>query len=163
MMIFVVGPSRVGKTTLIGKVLDGFPGVRVLDLDDEENRSARLISANGGNPGGWEERWLRNIESIRREEAVGDDLIVDVGAGSLQTVEGRQFFIDRRDSTIAVVAPCEVVYRRHGDRNREEFTRTEYSADRENVYRSAAFSVRSTSGIEQSARKFRQVLRKLLK
>ena len=162
MMIFVVGPSRAGKTTLIERVLSEFAEVRLLDLDAEEIRSVNLIRARGGDPGGWEERWHRNLESIGREQAVGGDLIVDVGAGSLQTEEGRSFFIARRDAMIAVTAPWQLVHRRHPGRDAVEFRQTEYSANREQVYRFAAIKVLTASAIDQSAKKFRRALRKLL-
>ena len=64
-MIFVVGPSRSGKTTLLNAVIRRFPRLRLLDLDDEERRSVKLISAAGGDPGGWEGRWSRNMECLR--------------------------------------------------------------------------------------------------
>ena len=151
------------KDNLIGRVLGEFSELRLLDLDAEDGRSVKLIQAAGGDPDGWVGRWCRDVECIRREESIGGDLIVDVGAGSLQTREGQCFFIARREAMIAVTAPWQVVLARHPGRNAEEFQQTEYSADRKEVYRSAAVCVPSTSGIDKSAKKFRQALRKLLK
>jgi predicted kinase len=70
-MIFVVGPSRGGKSTLVSAVAPEFPALRVLDLDAEEKDQT----------GGWEDRWHRNLECLRQAEASPSsmDLIVDVG------------------------------------------------------------------------------------
>jgi hypothetical protein len=97
MMIFVVGPSRGGKTTLVSAVLPQFPTLRLLDLDAEEERCVSFIRSKGGQPGGWEDRWRRNKECLRLADVSppDTDLIVDVGAGSLETAEGRRFFIAR--------------------------------------------------------------------
>ena len=104
MLISVVGPSRSGKSTLIAKVRPEFPTFIFLDLDAEEERAVTSISAKGENPGGWVGRWSRNLALLRKVDVGPRHVLVDVGAGSLQTKEGRRFFIDRRSQTIAVVA-----------------------------------------------------------
>jgi shikimate kinase len=162
MIIFVVGPSSAGKTTLVNCGLPEFSTLRVLDLDAEENRHVPLILARGENPGGWEGRWCRNLECLRRTEASGVDTIVDVGAGSLQTADGRRFFVERGRFAIGVVAPWEVILRRHPGRNPEEFRQTEYSPEREEVYRAARFQVDSSIGTDESVRQFRKALQELL-
>lgn len=121
MIIFVVGPSRGGKTTLVRRVLPEFSTLQLLDLDAEEDRRVPLIQAKGGDAGGWEGRWRRNLECLQLTEASGVDFIVDVGAGSLQTADGRRFFVERGQFAIGVVAPWELILRRHPGRNREEF------------------------------------------
>ena len=158
MIIFVVGPSRGGKTTLLSRVLPGFSALQLLDLDAEENR----IQGNGGGAEGWEGRWRRNLGCLRRLEASGGDFIVDVGAGSLQTAEGRRFFVQRGQFAIAVVAPWALVLSRHPGRNQEEFRQTEYSQEREQVYQAARFRVDSNTCVEESARKFQTALHELL-
>jgi hypothetical protein len=138
----------------VSKVLPEFATLRLLDLDAEEL----------GRSGGWGDRWRRNLECLRLAEASasGVDLIVDVGAGSLQTAEGRDFFVERGQFAIAVVAPWAVIHSRHPGRDPEEFRRTEYSDEREKVYRAAKLQVDSSCGIEESARKFRAAIQALL-
>jgi hypothetical protein len=106
-MAFVVGPSRGGKTTLLNRVLPAFPTAELLDLDAEGNRSVGLPLSGGAETGGWEGRWRRDETRLRdaANRSGAAHILVDVGAGSLQTPEGRQYFIDRGPHTIAVVAP----------------------------------------------------------
>jgi shikimate kinase len=163
-VIFVVGPSRGGKTTLLRAVLPEFPHLRLIDLDAEERRRVPIIQANGGDPGGWEGRWQRNRECLRAAEtcAAASNVIVDVGAGSLQTPAACSFFAARGHSTIAVVASWPVVLARHGDRGVQEFRDTEYSEDRESVYRAARFQVDSSTDVEATRVAFRKALGELL-
>jgi shikimate kinase len=166
MMIFVVGPSRAGKSTLVSAVVPEFSTLRLLDLDAEEDRCVAKIRAKGGQPGGWEDRWRRNLECLRLGGATppGVDSIVDVGAGSLQTAEGRSFFVERGRFAIAVLAPWALVYSRHDPmRGQEEFRRTEYSDEREKVYRAARIQVDSSGDVDGSVRMFREALQELLK
>jgi shikimate kinase len=165
MMIFVVGPSRGGKTTLVSAVLPQFPTLRLLDLDAEEERCVSFIRSKGGQPGGWEDRWRRNKECLRLADVSppDTDLIVDVGAGSLETAEGRRFFIARGQSAIAVVALWPLVYSRHDPkRGQQEFRQTEYSDERRKVYRAARFQVDSSDAIDESVEKFREAIQRSL-
>jgi shikimate kinase len=163
-MIFVVGPSGGGKTTLLNAILPEFPVLELLDLDAEEIHCVKLILARGDDPRGWEGRWRRNLECLLKAEARPDvDVIVDVGAGSLETADGRRFFVERWRSTIAVVAPWPVVYeRRHLGRTPEEFQRIEYSEERQKVYRAARFRVDSICDKDESVRQLRAAIQELL-
>ena len=66
------------------------------------------------------------------------------------------------ESAIAVVAQFEVVLARHGNRDREEFRRTEYSPEREAVYAAARYRVDSSQPVEAALREFRGALSDLL-
>ena len=139
LLIFIVGPSGVGKTTLLAKVR-GALDIEVLDLDEEEIKSGSTEWALG-----WEaRRWLRDKSRLADAEkrAMSCDIVIDVGAGSLQTPEGRAYFQARHDSLIAVIATWEIVLsRRHSGRDPIEFRYTEYSPDRMAVYQGATLSV----------------------
>jgi hypothetical protein len=113
MLISVVGPSRGGESTLLAAVVPELQNITLLDLDAEENRAVATMRAAGVDPDGWEARWSRNLVSLRAAEAALTCVVVDVGAGSLQTEEGRRFFIERGARAIAVVAPWELVLSRH--------------------------------------------------
>ena len=101
---------------------------------------------------------LREAEAGARANRV----IVDVGAGSLQTVEGQHFFAARGAFAIAVVAPWKVVLQRHRGRDPDEFRQTEYSEERWRVYRAARFQVDSGAGLEQAIMQFRAALREMV-
>ncbi len=161
-MIVLVGPSRGGKTALLTALLPEFPGLRVLDLDEDENRRVPLVVAAGGDPGGWSGRWRRNLEALQAAESGSGTVVVDVGAGSLQTEEGRRFFVARSSSMIAVSAPWETVLRRHPGRDPAEFRGTEYSVERQAVYASAKFQVDSGCAFDESLAQMRQALRQLV-
>ncbi len=160
-MVFVVGPSGGGKTTLIARALPEFPNAEVLDLDAAESK--RFGPGSSGT-GGWEGRWRRNAVLLTAAERRSreTDVIADVGAGSLETSEGRRFFIERGSHSIAVVAPWEVVLRRHANRDREEFRRVEYSVERQTVYQAARYQVDSSLIVEESEEMFRVALRALV-
>ena len=161
MMVFVAGPSRGGKTTLIARVLPELSNAEVLDLDAAERK--RFGPGSSGT-GGWEGRWRRNkallIAAEQRSQVT--NVIVDVGAGSLQTSEGRCYFIDRGLESIAVVAPWEVVLQRHPGRDPGEFRSTEYSEERMAVYRAARHQVDSSLPVQESEKMFRVALRALV-
>lgn len=149
MLVFVVGPSGVGKTTLLAKAKAALP-VDILDLDAEDGKRGGVEWAEG-----WEgRRWLRDRERLAtaEEQAKSRTIIVDVGAGSLQTSDGRSYFQAHRDRTIAVVAPWEtVLHRRRPGWDPDEFRATEYSQERVAVYEGARLSVDAGSKGEQEA------------
>jgi len=131
MLIFLVGPSRAGKSALI-RTLAARRSVKIADLDAFENdkRSNQKI-------GGWEGRWQRGLELLNALETNDrpDVLtLVDVGAGSLQTKEGLEYFCRRAMRSILVWAPFEVLRERHVGRNPDELRQTEFSAGHQILY-----------------------------
>ena len=156
-MIFVVGPSRGGKTTLLRLVLPEFPTLTLLDLDAEERPLLPGV-------GGWPRRWRRDFARIQAAAAAqpGGEVIVDVGAGSRQTAEGQQFFTENGERSIAVVAPFEVVLARHPRRDPEDFRSNEYSDEHQRVYRAARFQVDTGGALEQSIAQCRAAVRALV-
>jgi shikimate kinase len=163
MLIFVVGPSKSGKTSLIRAIAPEFPTLKVLDLDLEEERCVSRIKDAGGNPGGWDDRWRRNQEFLMKAEDGKSNAIVDVGAGSLQTAKGQSFFIRRGLSMITVIAPWQEVFRRHSMRDQVEFREVEYSDERQAVYRAAKYQVDSSTDFVQSLAAFRVAVRNMIK
>jgi shikimate kinase len=163
MLCFVVGPSRAGKTTLIRRFLTTRSHVDLLDLDEEENRIVGQNRSGHASAGGWEGRWLRDEARLLAARGRTDRLtIVDVGAGSLQTPQGRQYFLDRRKNCLAVLAPEDVVLARHPGRDAQQFHDTEYSIERQAVYRAAHFGVDSSAELERSAEAFVRAVDELL-
>lgn len=162
MLILVVGPSRSGKSTLLWAVLPEFSTLTLLDLDAEENRATARRAAIGEELGGWDARWKRNRLLLEAAEVAPGNVIVDVGAGSLQTEDGRRFFVERGAQAIAVIAPYEAVLERHCGRDPEEFRRTEYSDERQRVYNAAKTHVDTNCGLESAIEEFRGAIRRLI-
>ena len=158
MLISIVGPSRGGKSTLLARVLPDFPNLILLDLDAEENRAVAAIRTAGGEPGEWDARWRRNLVLLTEADTAPGHVVADVGAGSLQTNEGRRFFIERGARAIAVVAPWEVVLARHEGRDVNEFRRTEFSEERRLVYDAAASRVNTGGSLDEAIADFRSVV-----
>lgn len=156
----MVGPSRGGKN--IACALPELPNAEVLDLDAE---GADKFGPGSSGEGGWEGRWQRNAALLiaAEQRSRETDLLVDVGAGSLQTSQGRRFFIERGPHSIAVVATWDVVLSRHPPgRDPQEFRNTEYSEERQAVYRAAGHQVDSSLTIQESEMMFRGALHLLL-
>jgi hypothetical protein len=162
MLISIIGPSKGGKSTLLKAVLPDFPNVTLLDLDAEENRAVACINAEGGDPDGWEARWDRNFILLQGAEVCPNYVIADVGAGSLQTDQGRLFFVERREQLIAVVAPWWVVWGRHTNRDPEKFRSIEYSDERCFVYNSAKIRIDTSVHLNTSIADFKTAIRSMI-
>src|SRR5512145_1890572 len=98
MLAFVIGPSGVGKSTLLRRL-----AFESFDLDDTDRKSGK------GDWGvGWEDRrWERDAErlAVLATMVESRDVVVDVGAGSIQTAAGRSYFGAQSANTVAVMAP----------------------------------------------------------
>jgi hypothetical protein len=146
MLAFVIGPSGAGKTTLLGRARLALP-IEVLDLDKEDLTSEWLV--------GWgDRRWERDSPRLAaaEERSRNHGVVADVGAGSLQSLNGRNYFRQRSAQTICVFAPPEIVLeRKHPTRDPAELRDTEYSTERFALYNAAALWVDSTKAVEQAA------------
>ena len=162
MLISLVGPSRAGKTTLLDMVRPELPNVEVLSLDEAERNALAAITAADERIGGWEQRWERSQTLLQEADRALDLVVVDVGAGSLETPAARQFFIDRRARAIAILPPFEVLQTRHPGRDTDELRRTEYSPERSAVYDAAAHRVDSSRDLQSSADDLLAAMREIM-
>jgi shikimate kinase len=135
MFIFLIGPSRAGKTTLSKKVAGQFPDVGLVNLDDEVNKAERQLREQGVTDlGAWQGRWERSLASFRNADSNQKLVIFDVGAGSLQTDAAFQYFGQRLSSVVLVTASFETILRRHPGRDPNELRQTEFDARHLSLY-----------------------------
>lgn len=159
MIIYVVGPSRAGKSTLIGLIRDRFKKVSFVDLDYENNIAVEALRDTGTPDSGWEGRWSRDQATIQKIEEEGKDAVVDVGAGSLQTETARQYFTNHLNDLILVTASWDAMLARHPGRSPEEFKQTEFSSGHEELYGKILKRVDTTSSsTEVSSRELAKFL-----
>jgi shikimate kinase len=154
MLAFVIGPSGVGKSTLLGRL-----SFEVFDLDDVDRKCGEVDWHVG-----WKNRrWERDAErlAVLATTVESRDVVVDVGAGSLETAPGRSYFGAQSANTVAVMAPWQVVFPRRvtrPHRTPEEFRATEYSPERWAVYAAARFTVEASNGEEEAAAELERCL-----
>jgi shikimate kinase len=146
-LAFVIGPSGVGKSTLLRGL-----AFEVFDMDDVDRASGEQEWGIG-----WEERrWERDANrlAVLATTVESRGVVVDVGAGSLATAAGRSYFGARSANTVAVMAPSQAVFYRRLARphkTEEEFRATEYSPERRALYQAARFTVDASKREEEAA------------
>lgn len=175
MIILLVGPSGIGKTTSYRAVaeqlpqcvfdhLDGLASRRALRLGLIERESVSLLRDHIGD----DELFLGfGLEAVAEFELLntGRHVVVDVGAGFLDA----QCAVNLRQihKVVALTATPEVAYRRfvrlRHARDQGEYCRTEFSEHRGRVYSSADLMIDSTLLTkEETASRLAMGLKKLL-
>jgi AAA+ ATPase superfamily predicted ATPase len=133
--ILIVGPSRVGKTTLARNVSNHL-GAKHLDLD---------IEAKVREPGYMERAKQIILNSIADEDVL---YILDFGAGFQNTPESFNFFVPYKDNMISVLNDVVNVHSRHNGRDFDEFAHTEFREDRRKIYELSKYKIKTSSNIE---------------
>jgi len=166
--IFLIGPSGVGKTKLAQEVLQCSDDIKILDLDREIKKSfpATYFLAHQD----WEKFWDASMCCIQDNQT--DDerqfLIVDVGAGSLQSKRAIGFF--RNQKTVLVFDTPEntlkKIQARPGSpwvgRSVMDFTAVEYSPNRKMIYTVASHRIDvGTCSLQGAAMDLLDFLKKL--
>jgi shikimate kinase len=139
-----LGPSGVGKTTLVSAAIKLLAGVQRIDVDDEIRGTCPSLYAHAGDK--WDEFFRRAtviIERRRTADAHGI-LLVDFGAGSLQAPACLEYLANA-ERVLLVWASAEEVYKRHQTardgywkgRSLEQFTAAEYGSSRCLIYGTA--------------------------
>lgn len=159
MMLLIVGPSGVGKSTL---GLGAKNGIALYEFQDLDN----LVKSRTGKSAGKLLPEIKNdafLELCRHEVIVLETkyssklCAVAVGAGALQSDHALEWLSGYQ--TLAITAPAGEVFARGGERNKNrtlaQFEETEYSSRRLEIYDSAAHKVAVDGlSIQQAQQKF---------
>lgn len=144
MIIYLVGPSGVGKSNAVQLLRSNQPQLDVLDLDAEF--PARQFDWHVIEP---------RLTQLHQQSVDGRHVVVDVGAGTQTLSDLSAFLRSVRALVIVVTAPPEQVVLRQPipQRRLDEFITTEYAARRQ-LYGLAAVTVDVTGlGREAAAQR----------
>ncbi|MDG4548809.1 MAG: AAA family ATPase [Candidatus Contendobacter sp.] len=166
--IFLIGPSGVGKTKLAQKVLQFSDNVKVVDLDNEIKKAFPTIYFMAYQ--NWERFWEASIRCIQENQTDNERqfLIVDVGAGSLQSRRAPEFF--KNQKTVLVFDTPENTLRKIQTRpdshwvgrSVADFTAVEYSPNRRMIYAVASHRIDvGTCSLREAAMNLLDFLKKL--
>lgn len=119
MLRFLIGPSGVGKTTVIAVLKEKYPSIECVELDRnilERNKSTygNCGMSSKGDQLYWDvaQEVLQSLELQHKQNPQVSITIVDVGAGALQTSSAFAFFQSRRESIIILFDTPENVFKR---------------------------------------------------
>ncbi len=131
LVIPMIGPSGVGKSTLLKIVRPIFPSCEFIHLDGETKAYAhrmgyiRALDLNLLVHQGWPRFFDVGMETIRHLESQTDKhLIIDVGAGMLQ--DERSLELVNNYSAICIYAKPEIAHSRCLKRSKEKRTLQQY-------------------------------------
>lgn len=152
-IIYLLGPSGVGKSNAASLLRLEKSGLHVVDLDDEFR--GREFNWNAIGP---------RLSRLHGSSSNESHIVVDVGAGT-QTLPGLYAFFQQAQALVVVVTaqPEEVILRQpEPNRGLAEFVHTEYTT-RTRLYRLAALTV-DVSGLakEDAAQTVTDGIKKLL-
>ncbi len=145
--IFLIGPSGVGKTKLTQKLLQFSDDVRVVELDKEIKKKFPAIYSMPDQD--WEKFWDASMSCIQDNQTGNERqfLVIDVGAGSLQSKRASNFF--RNKKTVLVFDTPENTLKKIQARpgspwvgcSVADFTSVEYSTNRQMIYTVASYRI----------------------
>ncbi len=175
MIVLIVGPSGVGKTTSYLAAQSQFPDVIFDNLDGLAARwamqqgvidreSVSLLNRIVNNAELFLSIGLLSIGKLQGESP-GKHIVIDVGAGF--QVARNAANLHRIFRIITITAEVEVAYRRilqarSDSRTLDDYRRDEFSSRRNDVYRSAHHTIDSSrQSQEQTANKLIDILRQI--
>jgi dephospho-CoA kinase len=166
---YLVGPTASGKSTLAEALAKEDQSIYHLRLDTMvrtlDPRS--ILSPIYG----WGRFHRASIALITLAESHHKDhdaaILIDIGAGSLQTEAFYDFLAPRKQSLIYISAPPETVHQRAklargsiwATKSIDEFKASEYSPQRMRIYSLASHVVDNSGALEDAYRSFVEIVR----
>ena len=163
MLILIIGPSGVGKSTLGDYASKKFSNCEFYDLDNlikkrYNSKSTKLLFSSIG-PDLFFESSCKALTEIENKYD-SQICLTAVGAGTLVSQKSKDLIV--KYTTISITAPQEEVFLRNPlglDRGIEEFKSTEYSKHRLSLYKSTNFNFKADGlNKEQSENEFLKFL-----
>jgi len=165
-LTLLLGPSGIGKTSVIKKLMRSVPSIRCVVLDNIVHKHARenglidkkdnlnaLIKALDHDRSRLFEYGLLALEEYQHQ-FTDKAIVVDVGTGFLDAKESMAWVIDK--PSIAITACSAIAYERfhHArklDISYEQYMTTQFSSARNAIYNSAAIVIKSDQLDEQES------------
>lgn len=170
MIILVIGPSGVGKSDYGEYAQKTLQGCQFFDLDSLV-RKQKKIPVSQLLPKIGNDAFLKccqhEVDALFKSY-LESTAIVAVGAGALQSRHASGWLSCHPGPTIAVIASPDEVYKRGGKRNCDrslaQFTETEYSQARWDLYNAAKYQCCVTGlSLEDARNHFKNMVDGLLK
>jgi shikimate kinase len=144
---FIVGPSGVGKSTLLGLLAERFPQVQTTELDQVIRQHYPEEYARASED--WDLFWEVSKKSLDAiiPEAAKTHMVIDIGAGTLQTLAAAEYL--RQQLTVLIYDTPENTLAKNQARPRSDwrgktvpdFASIEYSDLRRAIYESAVHTI----------------------
>jgi shikimate kinase len=146
-IVILVGPSKVGKTSLSKEAVEIVPKCIHFDMD---------IIAKVREPG-YIERSKSLIENLLDQK--DKIFILDFGAGFQNTPESYNLFLPYFKMMVTLIDDPETVYKRHSGRDKNEFMETEFREERQKLYQLSNYKIEMKNNFEKSKEELCRILK----
>ncbi len=149
MLLYVIGPSGVGVTTLITEARKKRSSIIHISVNDYVKAKDPYLHGTANRR--WGEFWALSLKCFRTNEALYNDstdlCLIDVDSGCLETEEALAYF-KSKDNVLLIEDKPESIFKRNphwADKSPlrfERFRKIEYSKLRKKIYKSCDYSLR---------------------
>jgi shikimate kinase len=171
-IIYIVGPSSAGKSTLCKMLTQEDQRFEHLSLDEEVKQIAPNFKIL--NEADWVTRWSYCQQALDELSLHADPnriYLLDSGAGALQTTQGQNYFINHPSQLVCVIADPDKIYPRYTKKlalsgefqPKHIFLEFEYGETRQRVYKAARYIIdTSPNDVTKSLNTFKDAIAAIL-
>jgi shikimate kinase len=144
--VLLIGPSKAGKTSLAKKLAKTIPNCKHLDMD---------LKAKVREPG-----YIQRAQEIIKKCIDKKDYIyiLDFGAGFQNTKESYNLFSPYSDIMVTILNSPDTVYSRHPGRDKNEFLKTEFRKERQQIYQLSKYRIEVNSDFNNAERRLYKIV-----